>query len=97
MAEHHELEEFYTVKKRQQKKFKTLLEEKLQHQLAQLSSSIETKMVVNLSSKPLSEDQMKLLSIGLNFALPPSTLPKQDIIARTEQIAGMMKDQGQHL
>ena len=28
------------------------------------------------------------------FALPPSTLPKEDI-ARTEQIAGMMKDQGQ--
>ena len=96
-AEHHELEEFNTVKKQQQKKFKTLLEEKLQHQLAQLASSVEPKTVVNLSSKPLSEDQTKLLSLGLNFALPPSTLPKEDIIARTEQIAGMMKDQGQHL
>ena len=51
--------------------------------------------MVNLSSFVLSEEQLKVLSLGLNFAVSSTSVLKEDIIVRTEQIAGMMKEGGQ--
>ena len=68
-VEYHEQEEFNTVKARQQEKFQTLLNEKLSHKPEHQSSQIKSRTVVNLNSLVLSEEQLKVLSLGLNFAV----------------------------
>ena len=42
------------------------------------------KTVVNLSQRPLSSTENKVLSLGMNFALPPKSIPVEDIIQSTE-------------
>ena len=57
----------------------------------------QNKLVINLSRKTLSENQNKVLALGLNFATAPKEIPKKDIIARTESFAIYMKEDGQLL
>ena len=59
-----------------------------------MQSSTGPKIVLNFGNKSLGN---RVLSLGLNFTIAPKTVPKEDIIARTEQIAGMMKEEGQKL
>ena len=42
-------------------------------------------LVVNLSSYTLNQDEKKVLSLGLNYAIPHKALPVKEIIASTEQ------------
>ena len=41
--------------------------------------------VVNLSNKNLSEDERKVLSLGLNFAVSQDYIPKTEILANIEK------------
>ena len=58
---------------------------------------LEIRNVVNLSTKQLTSEESKVLSLGLNFALCPKHVPIDEIISRMEQIAGMIKADGQLL
>ena len=68
-VEYHKQEEFNTVEARQQEKFQTLLDEKLSHKPEHQSSQKKRRTVVNPSNLVLSEEQLELLSLGLNFAV----------------------------
>ena len=41
----------------------------------------------NLSTRPLSDDERKVLALGLNYAVTPRTIPTSNIIAATEATA----------
>ena len=42
------------------------------------------KTVVNLSQRQLTASETKVLSLGMNFAVPPKTIPVEEIIQSTE-------------
>ena len=53
---------------------------------------------MTLCKKTHDEDQLNVLALGLNFATAPKSIPKKDIIARTEEEASRIKnDKGQQL
>ena len=45
------------------------------------------KVVRNLSTRPLTEDEKKVLALGLNYAVTPRMIPVHNIIAATEATA----------
>ena len=51
------------------------------------NSNLNKKVVYNNSSKQLTEKQMNLLALGLNFAIAPKKLPLQliEYIAATKK------------
>lgn len=52
------------------------------------SGALDPKRVVkNVSNRILSEDEEKVLALGLNFAVAPKRIPFADIIAATESTA----------
>jgi len=48
------------------------------------NSNPSNKWVVNLSQKNLTEDQVQVLGLGLNFATAPKEVPIKDILASVE-------------
>ncbi|GJQ71066.1 hypothetical protein Trydic_g975 [Trypoxylus dichotomus] len=42
------------------------------------------KVAVNLSSRPLSDNEELVLANGLNYAISPNSIPKEGIIAEVE-------------
>ncbi len=52
-----------------------------------------SKVVINFSHKELDEDEMALLSCGLNFTVAPKAVPKHEIIASTEALAWWLDKQ----
>jgi len=48
------------------------------------NSNPSNKWVVNLSQKTLTEDQVQMLGLGLNFAIVPKEVPIKDILASIE-------------
>jgi len=48
------------------------------------NSNPSNKWVVNLSQKTLTEDQVHVLGLGLNFAIAPKEVPIKDILASVE-------------
>ena len=48
--------------------------------------------VINLSSHVLTTEQTSLLELGLDFAIPPRSLPIEEIITRTEMWANTLPD-----
>ncbi len=76
-----ETEETEAVKKRQINKFNDL-----RHN--QFRKGLDPKKVVkNLSNRPLTEDEEQVLTLGLNFAVIPKTIPVDQYIAGTETTA----------
>ena len=52
------------------------------------NGALDPKRVVrNVSSRILSEDEEKVLALGLNFAIAPKRIPFTDTIAATESTA----------
>lgn len=49
--------------------------------------------VVNLSNRILSKDEEQVLSLGLNFAITPRTLPKEKIIQEIEAALSRLSKQ----
>ena len=74
---------FIRTKERHQKKLTSLL---LEHRRSKHLKP-RKNTVINLSSYQLDKEEKELLSLGLNYALPPKKLPLMDIIASTEQTA----------
>ena len=48
------------------------------------NSNPSNKWVVNLSQKNLTEDQVQVLGLGLNFVIAPKEVPIKDILASVE-------------
>lgn len=46
-----------------------------------------SKVVINLSQRPLVTNEEEVLALGLNFALSPRSIPTISIIASTESVA----------
>ena len=74
------------VKEKQSFKFNQLQHQKSQQPLSQATLD-RSKLVVNLSSRPLSPMEEEVLALGLSFAIAPSRIPYEDIIAATEATA----------
>ena len=69
------------MRTRQKKKYDQL-------KSARNTTSLDPKKVVrNFSSRSLTEDEERVLSLGLNFAVAPKRIPYQDIIVATESTA----------
>ena len=51
------------------------------------------KVVHNASDRTLTEDEKRVLSLGLNFAVTPKTIPTKNIIAATESTARRVDSQ----
>ena len=65
--------------------FNQIQHQKSQHTLSQATLD-RSKLVVNLSSRPLSPVE-EVLALGLSFAIAPSRIPYRDIISATEATA----------
>ena len=58
------------------------------------SSDVENRVsVVNLSNRNLSKEEEKVLSLGLNFAITPRTLPKEKLIQEIEPALSKLSKQ----
>ena len=53
--------------------------------------SPSSKNIVNLSSYSLSPDEEFVLSLGLNFNIPPKAIRREHILAKFEILAGQLK------
>lgn len=51
-----------------------------------------SRLVVNLSSRQLTEAQLHVLALGLKFAMAPKQVTVEDIITNTEQTARRMNE-----
>ena len=76
-----EEKETEVVKTRQIRKFNDLCQNKFGKRLD------PKKVVKNLSSRQLTDDEEQVLAIGLNFALTPKQYPTEQYIAGTESTA----------
>ena len=80
--------EFETTKARHRKKFERLLEaKKKQETLAKeaLSEDQRDRWVINLSHTELNTNQKNVLAKGLNFAITPNHLPKEDFCGSSRE------------
>ena len=83
---------FEETRSRQQSKFKRLYQ-KSQTKKEVTDTDIDTnRWVMNLSDKQISDDEWSILSKGLNFAITPTTLPVEEVIAGTEIVAKYMTE-----
>ena len=75
---------FKETSSRQQSKFKRLYN-KSQTKKEVTDTDIDTnRWVMNLSDRQISDDEWSILSKGLNFAITPSTLPVEEVVAGAE-------------
>ena len=79
---------FTDTKARQISKFQRLTY--LPHQTPEIDKD---RVVRNLSSRPLTEEEKEVLALGLNFAVTPKQIPALDIIAATEVTASHLDDE----
>ena len=88
-AQRHTFEE---TRSRQQSKFERLYN-KCQTKKEVTDTDIDTnRWVMNLSNTQISDDERSILSKGLNFAITPTTLPVEEIIAGTEVVVKYMTE-----
>ena len=86
---------FEETRSRQQSKFERLYN-KSQTKKEVTNTDIDTnRWVMNLSDRQISDDERSILSKGLNFAITPTALPAEEIIAGTEVVAKYMTAQRQ--
>ena len=74
---------FQTTKTRQKAKFQQLIN----NRDSPMPALDRSKVVINLSKRTLTTDEEEALSLGLNFALLPKTMPVTAIISNTESTA----------
>ena len=66
--------------------------------LGKVSELQRDKWVVNLSNTELSTQHKNVLARGLNFAIAPSVLPKEEFVTAIEKASrGMEPDEGRFL
>ena len=84
---------FLKTKERHQDKFgRFLLKKDIQEKSARQDISDEQRQrwVINLSHSELSATQINVLAKGLNFAVTPATLPKEDFVVATEKACSQL-------
>ena len=82
---------FLKVKDRQVNKFERLRTKK--ENMEQPRSHVDkTRWVINKSKLDLTENQVKVLERGLNFAIAPNKIPVTEIIAQTETACLKLSD-----
>ena len=57
-------------------------------------SFVKKKVVYNNSSKVLTEEQLELLALGLNFGLAPRKFPLVEYVAATEDLCQKLEKIG---
>ncbi|GJQ73285.1 hypothetical protein Trydic_g13657 [Trypoxylus dichotomus] len=73
------------VKDKQRRKLKSLIRQKE-------SNSVDSrKAVINLSSKQLDDNAIKILNKGMKFAIAPTRIPTLDMILAVEMAAGKIQ------
>ena len=84
------------VKSRLQRKFKALKDNQIQESRAkqQKRVTVKKKVVYNNSSKKLTEEQMELLALGLNFGLNQSKFPLVEYVTATEDLCQKLEKIG---
>ena len=55
---------------------------------------VRKKVVYNNSSKQLTEEQLQLLSIGLNFGIAPKKFPLVEYVTATEVLCQKLEEMG---
>ena len=74
------------VKERQTFKFNRQIFQKTQHHPSQPTLD-RSKLVINLSSRPLFPMEVDVLALGLSFTIAPRHIPWEEIISATEAMA----------
>jgi len=91
--------EFVKTKARHLQKFERFLGSKKRQEesvLGKVSELQGDKWVVNLSNTELSTQHKNVLARGLNFAIAPSVLPKEEFVIAIEKASrGMEPDEGE--
>ena len=80
------------IKTKHQHKFDNLLDEatiRLQRPIG----LDEDKIIKNLSRRCLTSEEKGVLALGLNYAVTPKTIPKNDIVAAVENTARFLPPQ----
>ena len=91
--------EFVKTKARHLQKFECFLDSKKRQEesvFGKVSELQRDKWVVNLSNMELSTQHKNVLARGLNFAIAPSVLPKEEFVIAIEKASwGMEPDEGE--
>ena len=79
-----------------EKKLKVLRAQKRDSKLSQKETNggVKRKVVYNNSSKKLTEEQMELLGLGLNFGLAPRKFPLVEYVTATEALCQRLEECG---
>ena len=84
--------EFAVTKGRQQRKFQKIEGLYGKETKGEEHGIDKNRWVINVSNQTIDENEMKLLSRGLNFAVTPSKLPVDEFITATEIACHHLKD-----
>ena len=88
--------EFEITKAHHRKKFERLLEAKKKQETSAKEAHSEDqrdRWVINLSHTELSTHQKNVLAKGLNFAITPNHLPKEDFVVTVEKACRSMEEE----
>ena len=82
------------VRLKLKKKLEVLKKEKVQKEKKkeQFQPGVKKKVVYNNSSKKLSEEQINLLSLGLNFGITPKKFPLAEYVQATELLCQRLEE-----
>ena len=84
------------IKEGLKKKLAFLRKQKVDKQksMGKLKRKLDTKVVYNNSSKKLTEEQLGLLSLGLNFGITPRKFPLLEYVTAAEVLCKKLEDIG---
>lgn len=89
---------FSNTMRKQQSKFRWLLQTSYRKEERAVYIEHWSRVVVNLSSWHLDGEESRVLSLGMNFALPHRHLPVNELISSTESTARLLdSESAQHL
>ena len=90
--------EFKKTKNRRTKKFERLLEAKKKQEASTKEVTTDDqrdRWVTNLSHTELNTQQKNVLANGLNFAISPNILPKEDFVVAVEKACRTMEEEAE--
>jgi len=88
--------EFQKTKGHHKKKFERLLEAKKKQEASTkevITDDQRDRWVINVSHTELNTHQKNVLAKGLNFAISPNTLPKEDFVVAVEKACRAMEEE----
>ena len=84
------------IKEGLKKKLALLRKQKVAKQQSKVNvqRKLDTKVVYNSSSKKLTEEQLELLALGLNFGVTPKQFPLLEYVTAAEVLCKKLEDIG---